>query len=851
MSDPRSRKQRLMMAAQEEGEGEAPAGEAHIYCFICGGGVPPGREVRLPVRCPAQEGSAFFPFLQQQEPAPGADPLSPAGCARVCGVCGRFLGAQWDSFERSRTPLDKRMYWLKRPYQCGEGGRAHPPSWNPTYDSDMSDLSESDPEEERPARSRTPDSDTENGHIPAVCYICGGHGAGHVIHVQKQEHSPETPFFPFLWLHTPPPGAQPITPGGSARACARCFSSLMQQWHSFDLANVPVLQRLYVVPLQGSSNTPEKGPPQRAVEPKSQGVCYLCGEDCTNHARLVRSNIANGNAKSTMHFPFITQMPCPPNSRGVNQQGEVQSCRKCYGVLEDIWAIYRASNNEDLINSVQSFLGRYHQVFFTLTDPAVAQNRRIGANNSHSTPTSICYVCGAELGPGSEYQLSINPPNRYGDKEPFFPFLTVYPSAPRARPVDSTGMVTTCGLCYHDLLGQWFQQEMKATQHSSSPWSRQYQVESFVCFFCRLEKKRVLGLKAIQVARLPVFLLAPRVPKSLFVDDGKKLLIGTCIDCRPLALVGMNATHCDSSVPSPAITHQVALPSRDSVHVSSAPGPCVSASLVAESEKNSKTVKDPPLAHCQESSVDVERVDPVTAKTAESGRWLPPERLQKADDGYHLRDCRKRTVATTWETAESGRWLPSGRLQKADGGYHLGDCRKRTVATTWETAESGRWLPSGRLQKADGGYHLRDCRKRTTAESGRWLPPERLQKADGGYHLRDCRKRTVATTWETAESGRWLPPERLQKADGGYHLRDCRKRTVATTWETAESGRWLPPERLQKADGGYHLRDCRKRTVATTWETAESGRWLPPERLQKADGGYHLRDCRKRTVATT
>ncbi|KAM3918356.1 genetic suppressor element 1 isoform 2-T2 [Leptodactylus fuscus] len=640
---PRSRKQRLMAAVEEEEAAAPGAGEGILYCFICGGGVPRGREVRLPVRCPAREGCAFFPFLQQQEPAPGAEPLSPGGSARVCAVCQRFLGAQWDAFERSRTPLEKRMYWLKRPYQCGgDGARAHPRDWNPNYDSELSDLSDnplSDPEESaEPTRRQWPPAPRapvhsapcraspgdrtvkgaeiegerrpENGH-PVTCYICGAPSAANVLHVQKQEHSPQAPFFPFLWLHTPPPGANPITPGGSARACDSCFSSLMQQWHSFDMANVPVLQRLYVVPLHSSSGA-EKSTPSRLNDshPKGPGACYLCGEDCTNSGKLVRSRINNGNAKSTMHFPFITQLPCPPGSRGVTPQGEVQSCRKCYGVLEDIWAIYRASQNEELITSVQSFLSRYHQVFSPAdaSPPGATPNRRAGVLSAHSAPTSICYVCGAELGPGCEYQLSINPPNRYADKEPFFPFLTVYPPAPRARPADSTGLVSTCGLCYHDLLGQWFQHEMK-TQHPSSPWSRQYQVESFVCFFCRQEKRRLLGLTSVQLARLPVFLLARRVPHSLFVDDGKQLLVGACTECKPLAMVGVNvAAHSGSSATSSPATGQTCSTA------SRIPGPSSTASKVSELEQKPKTGKDPSiLPSSKESCSDVERAEPLTS----------------------------------------------------------------------------------------------------------------------------------------------------------------------------------------------------------------------------------------------
>ncbi|XP_069822416.1 genetic suppressor element 1 isoform X3 [Dendropsophus ebraccatus] len=650
---PRSRKQRLMAAVEEEEEAAAPgAGEGVLYCFICGGGVPRGREVRLPVRCPAREGCAFFPFLQQQEPAPGAEPLSPGGSARVCAVCQRFLGAQWDAFERSRTPLEKRMYWLKRPYQCGgDGARAHPRGWNPNYDSELSDLSDnplSDPEEgAEPARRqwapapRAPGHSApcrasptdravkgaeipserrpENGH-PVTCYICGAPGAGNVLHVQKQEHCPQAPFFPFLWLHTPPPGANPLTPGGSARACDSCFSSLMQQWHSFDMANVPVLQRLYVVPLHASPGE-EKSTPSGHTDShhKGSGVCYLCGEDCANQGKTVRSRITNGNAKSTMHFPFITQLPCPPGSRGVTHQGEVQSCRKCYGVLEDIWAIYRASQSEELISSVQSFLSRYHQVFSSVdaSSPGATANRRAGV--LHSTSTSICYVCGAELGPGCEYQLSINPPNRYADKEPFFPFLTVYPPAPRARSADSTGLVSTCGLCYHDLLGQWFQHEMK-TQHPSSPWSRQYQVETFVCFFCRREKRRLLGLRSIQLARLPIFLLARRVPHSLFVDDGKQLLVGACTECKPLAMVGINiVAHSggSSATSSPATSQTNSTATR-------VPGPSSTASKVIEFEHNPKTGKDSPTQPpSQESCVDVELAEPGTTRSSISSESSP------------------------------------------------------------------------------------------------------------------------------------------------------------------------------------------------------------------------------------
>ncbi|KAG6940715.1 hypothetical protein G0U57_014063, partial [Chelydra serpentina] len=530
---------------------------------------------------------ALLPFLQHQEPAPGAPEVTPEGCALVCAVCRCFLGEQWDAFERSRTPVEKRMYWLKRPYQCeaaaGAGLRRGPQEWNlsyaldeqrrlslrvPAYGSSEESEINITSDEERQGAWRAPSrpEDARALAVPrppwaaapppgTVCYICGSPlslAGQHQIHVQKQEKTSKAPFFPFLWLHSPPLGALPISPAGSTLVCSCCFASLMQQWQSFEVASVPVLQRLYVVPL-GRRAQKEEGAPAPLQE-----ACYLCGEDCSKEARPVSAKITNGNAKNTMHFPFLSHLPCPPSSKGLNKHGEVHSCRKCYGVLQDLWAMYRACRNEELITSVQSFLGRYHQVFSARDPSSTATHPSATAG-----PASVCYICGAELGAGKEFQLNVNPPGRFGEKEPFFPFLTVYPPAPRARPADSTGLVATCVLCYHDLLGQWLQHESRNSHHPSSAWSRQYKVETFVCFFCRQEKKRCLGLKAVQVARLPVFLYTLRMANSLLVDDGKQLTIGACAECGAVVLAGKSMTPPDFL----AVTPPASLPKvRYNVH---------------------------------------------------------------------------------------------------------------------------------------------------------------------------------------------------------------------------------------------------------------------------------------------
>ncbi|XP_067905211.1 genetic suppressor element 1 isoform X3 [Heterodontus francisci] len=690
---PISRKHRLMAAVapgEESSVAGCSPGSGRLHCFICGGWMSPGREHRLQVRSGCH--SPYFPFLLQQEPAPGARPLSAEGWVLVCSVCRCFLGEQWESFERSRTPVNKRMYWLKRPHQCES--RRMCQAWSPSLaqgrssqelDSSLSSLSDqdiSDPEQEldptsqdgppplalgttaraphfsglpapfgapvqegRPppppmngpqAEHRHPGShhgsfqkasegaegvalpapslsliaapsssdetlgrltpakfsdssnpcdysssedelrvtsgqeeaDGQNGQISAQdvlrinrqareagsviaktrsaaktwdhsCFICGARllrNAQHRVHVHKQENTSNEPFFPFLWLHNPPPGAQPLSPEGSTLVCSFCHVSLTQQWQGFEVANVPVLQRLYVVPL----NAAVLGGVTKSIGERDSGDdrkipqqgCYLCGEDCGRETKAIRSRNLNGSARdNTMYFPFIRLLPCPPNCKAMTECGEVCCCKSCYTVLEDLWSAYTTSEREDLISSAQPFLRRYLQINAGTSRPYSVARQPLRAGHM-----SVCLLCGTELEPGQEFQLSVNPPSRHGDCEPFFPFLASCPRTAGAQPVDSTGLAFACVLCYHDLLEQWWRG--KNSQHPSSPWSRQYKVDMFVCFFCRQKRRRYLGLKAVTISRLPVFLYAPRVAEALVVDDGEQLTIGTCDDCRAMVPAG-------------------------------------------------------------------------------------------------------------------------------------------------------------------------------------------------------------------------------------------------------------------------------------------------------------------------
>ncbi|TWW68141.1 hypothetical protein D4764_02G0011820 [Takifugu flavidus] len=351
-----------------------------------------------------------------------------------------------------------------------------------------------------------------------------GATAASEVSVQKQEKAQGQPFFPFLWLHSPPQGAMPISPAGTTLVCSNCHTSLMQQWQSFQLADVPVLQRLYVVPLNQNSSslhshrTPPEGksPESRTNSRPPREACFLCGQECGGEVKLVHAQAGVGKSRGAMYFPFICMLPCPPQAQAL-RDGRVRCCPKCHFILEEIWSVYRLSLDEELITSVSSFLVRYHAA--TAIEGSLAAHPQAAAAARPGSAASVCYCA-----------------------EPLC-----------VRPVDATGLVSACNLCYHDLHTQWAQHESKGSAPSASstsgfpgpnpqppcsPWARQYSCESFVCFFCRQEQRRSGRLCAVTVARLPVFLYAPRNKRMLLVDDGRKLVIGSCLECKAMVQVG-------------------------------------------------------------------------------------------------------------------------------------------------------------------------------------------------------------------------------------------------------------------------------------------------------------------------
>lgn len=81
-----------------------------------------------------------------------------------------------------------------------------------------------------------------------ACFVCGAEvPADYPLYPLPPVNQATTPHFPFLLNLEPPIGCRPPSPGGVAKSCRVCYSTLMRQWDEYEKGGVATDRRVYYV----------------------------------------------------------------------------------------------------------------------------------------------------------------------------------------------------------------------------------------------------------------------------------------------------------------------------------------------------------------------------------------------------------------------------------------------------------------------------------------------------------------------------------------------------------------------------------------------------------------------------
>uniref|UniRef100_A0A8D9A350 Uncharacterized protein n=1 Tax=Cacopsylla melanoneura TaxID=428564 RepID=A0A8D9A350_9HEMI len=90
-------------------------------CFVCGHEGHSQHFLLRNQQSPTRASEPYFPFLKSHEP-PANYKQSSSGVldntVQACFLCFSLLIQQWEQYEKSNTPDERRIYWLKR---CDNG----------------------------------------------------------------------------------------------------------------------------------------------------------------------------------------------------------------------------------------------------------------------------------------------------------------------------------------------------------------------------------------------------------------------------------------------------------------------------------------------------------------------------------------------------------------------------------------------------------------------------------------------------------------------------------------------------------------------------------------------------------
>ena len=432
-----------------------------IACYVCGAEVPADYplfpEPSPPSPPPPSLASAaaimskpHFPFLMHHPPPLGCRPPSPGGVAKSCRVCYSSLMRQWDDYERTGVPTDKRVYWLKR----------------------IDGLSFASPEVQAQAAAevrarvlglfhqhpRSPhlrtSSPASSMAAPSLLHHHVHHG--HLLALDPHGDRPKasSPLTIVTGNSSISPMATPNSNMGAAG------SSVASSW----------LSRSAVI----SGDTRPSSRHSPLVSGPSNLLDHHNKPSTSSTSPTAPSAVPAPKQESLVTVPTVSSMHDNDSALDLSSGNRDRETKSRSSVVSAGAVSHHSSYQSDqsTTTTVTDILD------LTLPDKNAA--------------FEVCYVCGDEFKRGTLSYIFAKQVSSV--KEPFYPSLMCHPRPPRSRPMDSAGRVQTCDECYDHLLAQWNQyEEEDDTPHADRNYSlRKRQtpmVDStlFVCYICALD----------------------------------------------------------------------------------------------------------------------------------------------------------------------------------------------------------------------------------------------------------------------------------------------------------------------------------------------------------------------------
>ncbi|XP_076353975.1 uncharacterized protein LOC143248890 isoform X2 [Tachypleus tridentatus] len=467
--------------------------EPGFVCFTCGMELPFSLQRDI-YAYPQPEKGPYFKFLRRLKPNPGSVPMSSHGKVVVCAYCQKFFLEQYQNFEISCTPEEKRVYRLPRENSCKTSFLQQ--NCNPVQQEMISGS--------------------------FGCYLCKKPTAINQLFMVSSRPENGTMFFPFLKDLPKPANAKPMDYYGQVLTCLDCHGILQNQWEAFEMANIPHHQRQYFLHTTKSANFDHTGIsgklscPETSLSPHSSNSALHIQISSPDMQIDTGRNIKN-------HEPLLTTVSTLLTNSVHNTQVNLPASSRV------------SAGNQDS-NLVATATARINSLKVNIEDqdgnrPSRCQDFRIDCPFSASLNkmplmvSTVCFVCGEKSLPGHTFPLGAIP-NR--NESPFFPFLLKHPSPIGSQPLTDYGSCLVCTFCYHSLMAQWFAYEASPYAEDGYPWDRKYNTHHYVCFICGTTTYRQ-RVRTIFVRDFPFLIDHPRPPGALSLANGRSVV--TCLTC--------------------------------------------------------------------------------------------------------------------------------------------------------------------------------------------------------------------------------------------------------------------------------------------------------------------------------